>query len=73
MLQVGIRSCDLEEMQYVPKGQCFLGSNEIATNPNWIDDVLAMDFRKSFYINNRLDAFDPSFAPSTGTPNGIQL
>ena len=71
LVQVGIRSCDLEEMQYVPKGQCFC-AHEIATNPNWIDDVLAI-VSGNVYITIDLDAFDPSFAPSTGTPNGIQL
>lgn len=71
LLQVGIRSCDLEEMQYVPKGQCFC-AHEIATNPNWIDDVLAI-VSGNVYITIDLDAFDPNFAPSTGTPNGIQL
>ena len=63
LLQVGIRSCDLEEMQYVPKGQCFC-AHEIATNPNWIDYVLAI-VSGNVYITIDLDAFYPSFAPST--------
>ncbi|WOC51279.1 hypothetical protein BPO_0632 [Bergeyella porcorum] len=33
--QVGIRSCDVEEMQYVPEGQCFW-AHEIAKNDRWI-------------------------------------
>ena len=40
LVQVGIRSMDVEEMEYVPKGPMFW-AHEIATNPNWIDDVLA--------------------------------
>jgi len=66
LVQVGIRSCDVEEMQYVPKGQCFW-AHEIAENPNWIEDVLAK-VSGNVYITIDLDAFDPSIAPSTGTP-----
>ena len=66
LVQVGIRSCDVEEMQYVPKGQCFW-AHEIAENPNWIEDILAK-VSGNVYITIDLDAFDPSIAPSTGTP-----
>ena len=66
LVQVGIRSCDVEEMQYVPKGQCFW-AHEIAENPNWIEDVLSK-VSGNMYITIDLDAFDPSIAPSTGTP-----
>ena len=66
LVQVGIRSCDVEEMQYVPKGQCFW-AHEIAENPNWIEGVLAK-VSGNVYITIDLDAFDPSIAPSTGTP-----
>ena len=72
LVQVGIRSCDMEEMQYVPKGQCFW-AHEIAENPNWIDDVLEK-VSGNVYITIDLDAFDPAIAPSTGTPEpgGLQ-
>ena len=66
LVQVGIRSCDVGEMQYVPKGQCFW-AHEIAENPNWIEDVLSK-VSGNVYITIDLDAFDPSIAPSTGTP-----
>jgi len=66
LVQVGIRSCDVEEMQYVPKGQCFW-AHEIAENRNWIEDVLSK-VSGNVYITIDLDAFDPSIAPSTGTP-----
>ena len=66
LVQVGIRSCDVEEMQYVPKGQCFW-AHEIAENPKWIEDVLSK-VSGNVYITIDLDAFDPSIAPSTGTP-----
>lgn len=72
LVQVGIRSCDVEEMQYVPQGQCFW-AHEIAQNENWIDQVLSK-VSGNVYITIDLDAFDPAFAPSTGTPEpgGLQ-
>lgn len=72
LVQVGIRSCDAEEMQYVPKDQCFW-AHEIAKNPDWIEDVLAK-VSGNVYITIDLDAFDPAIAPSTGTPEpgGLQ-
>ncbi len=72
LVQVGIRSCDVEEMQYVPEGQCFW-AHEIAKNERWIDDVLEK-VSGNVYITIDLDAFDPAFAPSTGTPEpgGLQ-
>ena len=66
LVQVGIRSMDAEEMQFVPKDQCFW-AHEIHNNPNWIDDVLDK-VSGNVYITIDLDAFDPSIAPSTGTP-----
>jgi len=66
LVQVGIRSMDVEEMQYVPKDQCFW-AHEIASNPNWIDSVLEK-LSGNIYITIDLDVFDPSIAPSTGTP-----
>lgn len=72
LVQVGIRSCDIEEMQYVNEEQCFW-AHDIAKNPNWIDDVL-QKISGNVYITIDLDAFDPAFAPSTGTPEpgGLQ-
>lgn len=66
LVQVGIRSCDVEEMQYVPKDRCFW-AHEIHQNENWIDDVLEK-VQGNVYITIDLDAFDPAIAPSTGTP-----
>lgn len=72
LVQVGIRSCDVEEMQYVDEKQCFW-AHEIAENQNWIDDVLEK-VSGNVYITIDLDAFDPAFAPATGTPEpgGLQ-
>ena len=73
LVQVGIRSMDAEEKQYLPKGRVFF-AHEIAKNPaGWIDDVLEK-VSGNVYITIDLDAFDPAIASSTGTPEpgGLQ-
>ncbi len=39
LVQVGIRSMDAEEAQYLPEGRVFF-AHEIANNENWVNDVL---------------------------------
>ena len=72
LVQVGIRSMDAEEKQYLPHKRVFF-AHEIAKNDNWIKDVLDK-LSGNVYITIDLDAFDPSIAPSTGTPEpgGLQ-
>lgn len=72
LVQVGIRSMDAEEKQYLPHKRVFF-AHEIAKNGNWIKDVLDK-VSGNVYITIDLDAFDPSIAPSTGTPEpgGLQ-
>jgi agmatinase len=72
LVQVGIRSMDAEEKQYLPHNRVFF-AHEIAKNENWINEVLEK-VTGNVYITIDLDAFDPSIAPSTGTPEpgGLQ-
>ena len=72
LVQVGIRSMDAEEKQYLPPKRGFF-AHEIAKNEDWIKDVLDK-VTGNVYITIDLDAFDPSIAPSTGTPEpgGLQ-
>jgi len=72
LVQVGIRSMDVEEKQYLPHNRVFF-AHEIANNENWIKEVLEK-VTGNVYITIDLDAFDPSIAPSTGTPEpgGLQ-
>ena len=72
LVQVGIRSMDAEEKQYLPHKRVFF-AHEIAKNDNWIKDVLDK-VSGNVYITIDLDAFAPSIAPSTGTPEpgGLQ-
>lgn len=66
LVQVGIRSCDIEEVQYIQEGNMFW-AHDIARNPNWVEDVLSK-VSGNVYITIDLDCFDPSITPSTGTP-----
>ena len=72
LVQVGIRSMDAEEKQYLPHNRVFF-AHEIANNENWIKEVLEK-VTGNVYITIDLDAFDPSIAPSTRTPEpgGLQ-
>ncbi|EGD34121.1 MULTISPECIES: agmatinase [unclassified Capnocytophaga] len=72
LVQVGIRSMDVEEKQYLPHKRVFF-AHQITKNENWIKDVLDK-VSGNVYITIDLDAFDPSITPSTGTPEpgGLQ-
>ncbi|MDG4950659.1 agmatinase [Weeksellaceae bacterium KMM 9724] len=67
LVQVGIRSMDTEEVQYLKEDNVFF-AHDIAENKNWIEDVYNKLGDNPIYITIDLDAFDPSICPSTGTP-----
>ena len=67
LVQVGIRSMDTEEVQYLKEDNVFF-AHDIAENKNWIEDVYNKLGDDPIYITIDLDAFDPSICPSTGTP-----
>ena len=67
LVQVGIRSMDTEEVQYLKEENVFF-AHDIAENKNWIEDVYDRLGDNPIYITIDLDAFDPSICPSTGTP-----
>jgi len=66
LVQVGIRSMDISEKQYLKKENCFL-AKDINAKENWIDSVISR-LGKKVYITIDLDVFDPSIMPATGTP-----
>jgi agmatinase len=66
LVQVGIRSMDQPEKQFIQEGNCFF-AHDIHNDPLWVEKVLARIGRK-VYISFDLDAFDPSIMPATGTP-----
>jgi len=66
IVQVGIRSMDIEEKQYIRQDRIFYAEN-MAGSTTWIDKVVDM-LSEDVYITVDLDVFDPSVMPSTGTP-----
>lgn len=66
LIQVGIRSMDQSELQYV-KDEFLFTSYAIRSNEFWKEDVTNL-LGENVYITIDLDAFDPSIMPSTGTP-----
>lgn len=66
LIQIGIRSMDIEELPYLDKKKVFF-AHDICNRNNWVKDVLKLT-TKNVYITIDLDAFDPSIMPSTGTP-----
>lgn len=66
LIQVGIRSMDISEKQYLKKENCFF-AQEIVGRTDWIQTALEKMTDK-VYITVDLDVFDPSIMPATGTP-----
>ncbi|MBN1943551.1 MAG: agmatinase [Phycisphaerae bacterium] len=66
--QVGIRNFSMEEYNDCRKQvDCMVMPKQINEDPDWTDAALALLGRK-VYVTIDIDAFDPSLAPGTGTP-----
>jgi len=66
LVQVGIRSMDVEEKKYITKSRVFF-AEERMKDPAWMDKAVKL-LSENVYITIDLDVFDPSIMPSTGTP-----
>ena len=66
LVQVGIRSMDKSELQYMDMDRCYM-AHEIEGRTDWMQRSIDQMTEK-VYITIDLDAFDPSIMPSTGTP-----
>ncbi|HNX08255.1 MAG TPA: agmatinase [Bacteroidales bacterium] len=66
VVQVGIRSMDVEEKKFITKKRVFF-AEERMQNPGWLDKAVKL-LSENVYITIDLDVFDPSIMPSTGTP-----
>ena len=66
LVQVGIRSMDVEEVRVMDEEKVFF-AHEMAHNEYWMDNVIET-LGDNVFITFDLDAFDPSIVPSTGTP-----
>ncbi|MFV0345106.1 MAG: agmatinase [Bacteroidales bacterium] len=72
LVQVGIRSMDISELEYCDKAKTFF-AHDIHGNDAWMDKAVE-DLGDNVYISLDLDALDPSIMSSTGTPEpgGLQ-
>ncbi|MBR9700191.1 agmatinase family protein, partial [Candidatus Woesearchaeota archaeon] len=66
IVQVGIRSMDVIEKEFMDKDKVFF-MKDIHDNTGWIDKAIGK-LSKNVYITFDLDAFDSSLMPATGTP-----
>ena len=66
IIQVGIRSMDVSEKDFMDKSRMFF-AKDIYNNSDWIKNVISQ-LSTNVYITIDLDVFDPSIMPSTGTP-----
>jgi agmatinase len=66
IVQVGIRSMDISEKQYIDESRVFFAEH-ILSAKGWIQDVITL-LSSKVYITIDLDVFDPAVMPSTGTP-----
>ncbi|WP_216663640.1 MULTISPECIES: agmatinase [unclassified Lentimicrobium] len=68
LIQVGIRSMDVSEMQFINADKCFFAQDIVGNRNDWMEEALELINTKHVYITIDLDAFDPSILPATGTP-----
>ena len=66
LIQVGIRSMDICEKQYLNKEKCYF-AQDIYLSKTWMQRSIDL-MSDNVYITFDLDALDPSIMPSTGTP-----
>lgn len=66
LIQVGIRSMDVEEKEHMNFDQTYFAHNIIGRK-GWIPEVISQ-MTDNVYITVDLDAFDSSIMPATGTP-----
>ncbi|MDA0940415.1 MAG: agmatinase [Bacteroidetes bacterium] len=71
LVQVGIRSMDASEREFIQPGCLFTGDDcHHRSDEDWMAEALAALGKRGvpLYVTVDLDAFDPAFVPHTGTP-----
>ena len=66
LIQVGIRSMDIDEVEHMDRSKTFFAENMYGTT-DWMDQSIAL-MTDDVYLTIDLDAFDPGILPATGTP-----
>lgn len=64
LIQVGIRSMDVDELDEMDENQVYFAHD---LYDDWMEDAIGQ-MTPNVFITFDLDAFDPSILPSTGTP-----
>lgn len=64
LIQVGIRSMDVEELEEMDETRVYFAHD---LYEDWMDDAIGQ-MTPNVFLTIDLDAFDPSIMPSTGTP-----
>lgn len=67
LIQIGIRSMDIMEINNIQKGNIFY-MHKIHKNNLWMKNAIDSLLKKYVYLSIDIDVLDPSIAPSTGTP-----
>ncbi|MBN2638938.1 MAG: agmatinase [Bacteroidales bacterium] len=66
LIQVGIRSMDIDENKYLNRDKCYF-AEDMFYDKSWVDESLEQ-IKGPVYITVDLDVFDPGILPGTGTP-----
>jgi agmatinase len=66
LIQVGIRSMDIGEVEHMDRSKTFFAETMYGTT-DWMDQSIAL-MTDDVYLTIDLDAFDPGILPATGTP-----
>ncbi|WP_340073816.1 agmatinase [Leptobacterium sp. I13] len=66
LIQVGIRSMDVEELQHMDENQVYF-AHQLLDDDDWIDNAIHQ-MTENVFVTIDLDGFDPSILPATGTP-----
>jgi len=66
LVQVGIRSMDVSEKEFIKPEKCFF-AEDIIGREDWMQKAINF-LGDKVYITFDLDALDPSIMPATGTP-----
>jgi agmatinase len=66
LIQIGVRSMSAEEKPFIDSKKCYM-AKDMYNNAKWYDTSIKQ-MSSDVYLTIDLDVFDPSFMPSTGTP-----
>lgn len=66
LIQLGIRSMDMEELDYMDETQTYF-AHDMINDEDWMMDSIHQ-MTENVFITFDLDAFDPAIMPGTGTP-----